>query len=157
MTRLEKLRENVAARINRFDFETIWTSGVNSGLSVALSIIDAAIAEERSAKDERHDCAGCALKHAENRPCAVCERAYPREPGYADYYKREPAFEDHDFYVYDDARPEPAKPDPGDVVAYVFADGTVTLDRYDDKPQYNGRLVVLMRAADVRAAIRDKL
>lgn len=102
------------------------THGFGHGLAAALYFIDYAIAEERAAKDERF-------------------RTEFGETG--------PDLDDDDFDTL--GKPEPANPEPGDVVAYVFADGTVTLDRYDDKPQYNGRLVVLMRAADVRAAIGE--
>ena len=45
------------------------------------------------------------------------------------------------------------KPEVGDIVAYAFADGTTTLDRWNGQREYNARIIVLMRAAEVKRRI----
>lgn len=51
--------------------------------------------------------------------------------------------------------PEERETEAGDIVAYDFADGTTTLDRWDGVRQYNARIIVLMRASEVKRRIEE--
>lgn len=112
-----------------------------SGTTCALHGTVASVAE--LAKPERSDCGGCSRKHDDDRPCAVCKRSDPREPGYADYYTK-----------------ESAKPDPGDVVLFV-TDGvepeptTWKRGMSATDPLGKTHVVVLMRAAEVVRKIEE--
>lgn len=69
----------------------------------------------------------------------------------------EPVFEEHDRYVYDDAKPESAKPEPGDVVAWPNPPhGHMMIGLYGRDWTSDIGLVVLMRAAEVRARIEGE-
>jgi len=69
----------------------------------------------------------------------------------------EPTWEDHDLYVYDDAKPESAKPEPGDVVAWPNPPhGHVMIGLYGRDWTSDIGLVVLMRAAEVKRRIEGE-